>query len=723
MSHLKCCFRCLYSCVVEPMKLVIVESPNKCKTIGGYLGSDYEVMASKGHIRDLAMKGKGGLGIDVEEGFKPIWATDPGKYATIKELKDAAAKADEVILATDPDREGEAISWHLADVLGLDMKTTKRLEFHEITKPAIEEAMKNPRTIYMSLVEAQNARRMYDRIIGFNLSSLLNKKIGSPSAGRVQSATLRMIVDNDDERKSFVPEKFWTIDLVLNVGGRKVNASLSKVDGKSITKLSSEEAAKKVLERIGDSLTVSSISVSTKVVEPKLPFTTSSLQQEAYAKFHFSVKDTMDLAQKLYEGKNINGQHVGLITYHRSDDPRISPHFYHDHAVPFIKEQFGDKYLGRLRPIKKKAGSQEAHECIRPTGTHRTPEVVAASAGLSASEIKLYRLIYTRAMASLMAPKVVEVTTINLENNGIEFKIEGNKTIFDGYERIYKEFEEDETHLAPSMKENETYSIMKKGFTEKATEPPAAYSQAKVVKLMEEKGIGRPSTYASTIKTLIDRKYVVSKAGVLTPTESGIETTNGLKKHFPEIVSDTYTANMEVTLDQIARREANFLDVMNEFYGPFTKRLKEVTEEWEKKPVGLCPDCGSPLFVKKGRYGQFVACSNFPTCQYVLREEKVGPKETGEMCPECGKPLVERKDKKGKPFIACSGFPKCKYIKGNENKPKVTFDPEDFIKPCPKCKTGHIVLKHSKNGKTDYYGCTNHPKCQYVEWLTPKKKK
>ncbi|MCQ2742641.1 MAG: type I DNA topoisomerase [Bacilli bacterium] len=701
------------------MKLVIVESPKKCETIRGYLGKDYEVMASKGHICDLSTRGKGGLGIDIENGFKPSWIIDSDKYETVNKLKAAAKKADEVILATDPDREGEAISWHLADVLGLDMKTTKRLEFHEITKPAILEAMEHPRTIDMNLVEAQNARRMYDRIIGFNLSSLLNKKIGSPSAGRVQSATLRMIVDNDDERKAFKPEPYWVIELTLNIGGKKAVATLSKVDGKAMTRVKTEEKAKEILDRIGDSLTVVSVKKSKKNIEPKLPFTTSTMQQEAFAKFHFSTSKTQSIAQRLYEGKDINGEHVGLITYMRTDSPRISPNFFYKHAVPFITETYGEEYLGRMRSGKKSALAQDAHECIRPTGTHRTPEVVAKSPDVSAEEAKLYRLIYDRAMASVMAAKVVDVTTAVLEKNGIEFKVEGNKTIFDGYERIYGEFDEDETRIVPEMKEGEEASISKKKSEGKTTEPPSAYSEAKVVKLMEEKGIGRPSTYASTIKTLIDRKYVSSTGGILSPSESGIKTTKALKTYFPEIVSDAYTAQMEVTLDQIEKGEAVFLSTMQSFYTPFIARFKEVTatmpKDEDERTGDICPECGSPMVVKKGRFGQFIACSNYPTCKYVLREEKAAPKETGEACPECGKPLVERKDKKGRPFVACSGYPRCRYIKGNEERKKPTFNPDDYVKECPRCKTGHIVVKHGKKGKSDFYGCTNFPKCRYIE--------
>jgi DNA topoisomerase-1 len=707
------------------MKLVIVESPKKCETIGHYLGADYKVMASQGHIRDLSTKGKGGLGIDVDHDFKPDFVITPTKLGIVKDLKSAANKADEVILATDPDREGEAISWHLAQVLGLDIEKTKRLQFHEITKPAIEEAIKNPSHIDMNLVNSQETRRMYDRIIGFKLSSLLQKKMSSKSAGRVQSVTLKMICDNDAEIKAFVPEEYWTIDVVLTLDGKTINATLDKIDGKTAA-IHNKDEAEAILKRIGASLDVVSVDAEKKKVPSKLPFTTSTMQQEAFNRFKFSTNKTQSIAQRLYEGMDINGEHVGLITYMRTDSTRLSEDFYYQHAKPFILEKFGPDYLGFIKTGKKNDLVQDAHEAIRPTGTHRTPDLVARY--VEPDEAKLYRLIYDRALASLMSDKLEEQTTALFGANGLVFKATGTRTLFKGYEAIYGDFEDDDTKLLPEIKEGEKYAINKVDPEQKFTKAPARYSEAKVVKMMEEKGIGRPSTYASTIKTLIDRGYVTSKSGIITPTETGLRTTLVLNKYFPEIVSTEYTADMEGKLDQIEEGKESKLEAMNEFYKPFIEKFLKVQEQMYKDPAQptgeMCPVCGSPLVVKKSRYGTFIACSNYPKCKFIKKEPKAPAKETGEMCPVCGKPLVERKDRKGNIFVACSGYPSCHYIKGQENKPqaeKKVYTEADWVKPCPKCKSGHLVVKHGH--KVDFLGCTNFPKCHYHEWIDDKSKK
>jgi len=524
------------------MKLVIVESPHKCDTIGRYLGPDYKVMASQGHIRDLSTKGKGGLGIDVEHGFVPDFVITPAKKPIVRELQAAAKKADEVILATDPDREGEAISWHLAQILNLPVETTKRWQFHEITKPAIEEAASTPKYLDMNLVNSQETRRMYDRIIGFKLSSLLQKKMGSQSAGRVQSVTLKMIVDNDAEISAFKPEEYWSLDVDLVLDGKKVTASLDKIDGKTAA-LHSKEETDAVLARLGKTMELVSLTSVEKHVPSKLPFTTSTMQQEAYNRFKFSTSRTQSLAQTLYEGMEVNGEHVGLITYMRTDSTRLSEDFFFKHAKPFILETYGSEYLGFIKTAKNSASAQDAHEAIRPTGTHRTPEVVAKY--VSADEAKLYRLIYDRAMASVMSDKIQRDTTALFSVNGLTFKATGVQTIFKGYEAIYGDFEDDDTRLLPALQEREVYAVENIDPEQKFTKAPARYTEAKVVKLMEEKGIGRPSTYASTIKTLLARAYITSKAGVLTPTESGTRTTIVLNKFFPELVSTEYTANME----------------------------------------------------------------------------------------------------------------------------------------------------------------------------------
>lgn len=706
------------------MKLVIVESPKKCETIGHYLGNDYKVMASQGHIRDLSTKGKGGLGIDVEHDFKPDFKITPNKYPIVRELEKNAKKADEVILATDPDREGEAISWHLANVLGLDVASTKRLQFHEITRPAILDALDHPGHIDMNLVYSQETRRMYDRIIGFKLSSLLQKKMGSKSAGRVQSATLKMICENDEEIRSFVPSEYWTIEIVIKVDDKELKLFLDKVDGKAIT-ISSKEEADKVLARIGENVNLVNLETVKKSIASKMPFTTSTMQQEAFNRFKFSTSKTQSIAQRLYEGKDINGEHVGLITYMRTDSTRLSPDFFKKHAVPFIEETFGKEYVGRLKQAKNSASAQDAHEAIRPTGTHRTPELVARF--VDPDEAKLYRLIYDRALASCMSDKIEEVTNAVFETNGLAFKANGVKTLFKGYEAIYGDFEDDDSKYLPPLKNHESYMIEKKDGEQKFTKAPARYSEAKVVKLMEEKGIGRPSTYASTIQTLQRSGYITSKSGIVTPTETGLRTTFVLSKYFPEIVSSEYTANMEKTLDEISNGEETRLDAMNQFYGPFMDKFQEVAEKMYKDPAQetgeLCLVCGAPLVIKKSKYGSFVACSNYPACSYIQKKKKEEPKQTGEMCPVCGKPLVERKNKKGETFIACSGYPACSYIKGRDEKKKeaVSYTEKDYVKPCPNCKTGHLVIKQGKRVK--FLGCTNFPKCRYHEWITDKKTK
>lgn len=709
------------------MKLVIVESPKKCDTIGGFLGPDYQVMASQGHICDLSTRGKGGLGIDIDNDFKPDFVISKNKKAIVANLKSAAKKADQVILATDPDREGEAISWHLAQILGLSVPDTKRLRFQEITRPAIEAALKTDDHIDMNLVNSQETRRMYDRIIGFKLSSLLQKKIGAQSAGRVQSATLRMIVDNDEEIKAFKPEEYWTLDITLDINGTKLVASLDKVDGKPVS-IHSKEEAEALLGRLSDSYPLTKLETSKKRIPSKLPFTTSTMQQEAYNRFHFSTSKTQSIAQQLYEGLDVNGEHVGLITYMRTDSTRISKEFFERHAKPFILEQFGPEYLGYIKTNKSKERIQDAHEAIRPTGTHRTPEIVAKY--VDADAAKLYRLIYDRALASLMTDKIDEVSTAYFEKNGLLFKANGCRVLFKGYEVLYGEFEDDESKLLPPLKEGEIYPFLEKDLEQKFTKAPARFTEAKVVKMMEEKGIGRPSTYASTIKTLLTRGYVTSKGGVLTPTEEGTRTTVVLEKYFPEIVSTKYTADMESELDQVEEGKLTRLEAMNNFYGPFIKKYDEVAEKMYKDPAQetgeKCPLCGSPLVIKKSRYGNFVACSNYPACHYIQKKEKEPAKETGEMCPLCGKPLVIRKDKKGREFVACSGYPACHYIKGNENsengeRKKIEYTEKDYVKPCPKCKDGHLVIKHGK--KVDFLGCTNYPRCHYHEWLPKEPKK
>lgn len=711
------------------MKLVIVESPKKSETISRYLGEGYKVMASEGHIRDLSTRGKGGLGIDIEKGFKADWEISPRKKPLIAKLSAEVAKAEEVFLATDPDREGEAISWHLAQILKLPVETTKRLQFHEITKPAITSAMENPGYIDLNLVHAQETRRMEDRIIGFKVSSLLQRRIQVKSAGRVQSATLRMIVDRKAQIDAFIPQEYWTIEIEIKIDGKTFVAPLTRVDGKPF-KCSSKEEADAIVARIPETLTVSSISRAEKLVFPKPPFSTSAMQQEAFTKYHFSNSKTQSVAQKLYEGLTVHGEHVGLITYMRTDSTRISPEFFTKHAVPFITETYGKEYLGSVRaPKKSEQKIQDAHEAIRPTGTHRTPEVVAQY--VTPDEAKLYRLIYCRAMASLMAPKRTERTTVILSGNGLDFTLGGTRVLFKGYSVIFGDFEEEEEGVLPEILEGQTFGVNKVKPEQKFTKPEPQYNEASIVRAMEEKGIGRPSTYATTIDTLIKRKYVTAVRGVLNPTEDGIRAVNYLQQFFPNVVSTDYTASMERELDQVESGDKSFLDAMNEFYEAFmetygvaVERLKEIDPD--PFTGEFCPKCGKPLVLKKNKKGEsFVGCSGWPACKYIQKPEKPKAEPTGELCPKCGKPLVYKKNKKGETFIGCSGFPSCDYT-SNPNAPKKASEPKqekytekDYVKPCPACKTGFLVMKKGK--KVSFLGCTNFPKCKHHEWIEKKK--
>ena len=718
------------------MKLVIVESPTKSEAISRFLGPEYKVMASQGHIRDLSTRCQGGLGIVIEEDFRPDWLIPQSKRKLVNELRSEAKKAEEVVLATDPDREGEAISFHLADLLDLPIETTPRVTFEEITKDVVLNSMISPRTLDMDLVHAQEARRMEDRIVGFKVSTLLQKKVGIKSAGRVQSAALRMVVDRQreiDDYEQFKKE-YWTIEVDVQVGKKTYKAVLSKVDGVSITKkidelnknatsIATKEEADAIVARIPKTLNVKSVTITKGNKSfPAMPFTTSTMQQAAYNRFGFDNRKTQSLAQSLFEGKN--SEHIGLITYMRTDSTRISPHFFYAHSVPYITERFGANYVGALR---KGTGAQDAHEAIRPTGTHRTPEIVAKY--VTPDEAKLYRLIYCRALASTMAPKISDSTKIVLEGNGLEFILSGTTTVFPGYSAIYGEFEDDENVSFPEYKEGDEIEVVDGKADQKFTKSNPPYNVASIVRALEEQGIGRPSTYATTVDTLIKRKYVTAKRGVLAPTEEGRKCIEVLMQYFPTIVDLTYTAEMEGKLDKIADGELGFLEAMHEFYDPFIENFTEARTKMNRegpKPVGrACPICGKPLVERKSRNGQkFVGCSGFPDCDYIEKNQEY----TGEKCPECGAPLIYRKSRKGERFIACSAYPKCHYTAGEDGKPKEAKKKEapvkkpelEVVKPCPKCG-GNLVLRKGKNAS--FLGCTNYPKCKYVEWLNEKPKK
>ena len=698
------------------MKLVIVESPTKCETIKRYLGDEYVVKASYGHIRDLATKGKGGLGIDVEHDFTPAYIINKDKKKVVWDLQKLAKESEEVILATDPDREGEAIAWHLAKVLNLDISTNKRLEFHEITRDSINEAMAHPRVIDLDLVSSQETRRILDRIIGFKLSALINKKIHSKSAGRVQSATLKLAYDQEKKIEEFVPEEYYKINCVILLNNKEHEITFVSSD-KGDKEVLTKEEAERILALLNGEAKVTSIKKEVKTIESKVPFTTSTLQQEAFSRLKFKTDKTQRVAQSLYEGIQVNGEHVGLITYMRTDSTRLAPIFV-QRANAYITERFGKEYLGKPKAFKAGELTQDAHEAIRPTSNHRTPESVREY--LTPDQFNLYRLIYNRTLASLLKGKKEEVLTVYLSVNGVSFKSEFVRTLFPGYEIVYKDEEEVKHYQTlPEIKEGDSFLVVSSSVEQKFTNPPSRYSEAKIVKLMEEVGIGRPSTYASTISTLKKRKYVVEEKGILTVTDQGKKTAHVLEKYFPDIVDAKYTADMELKLDTISEGDESSLQILKDFYGPFVKEIDNAYKIMyvdEAVPTGdICPKCGAPLVFKEGKNGQFVGCSNYPNCNYVQKEKKEVV-YTGENCPVCGKPLVERKDSKGKVFVACSGYPHCNYTV----KEVKEVSEEAVVKKCPECG-GDLIRKRGKYGY--FLGCTNYPKCNHMEKIMKRRHK
>lgn len=692
-------------------KLVIVESPSKSKTIEKYLGSDYHVTSSKGHIRDLSTSGKGGLGVDVENEFAPKYVISKDKKDVVKELKKAVKESEYVYLATDPDREGEAISWHLAEVLGLDESQENRIVFNEITKDAVVEALKHPRQIDMDLVRSQETRRVLDRIIGFKLSKLLQKKIKSKSAGRVQSVALRLIVEREREIEKFIPEEYWHIKASFLKDDIEFEGELSQYKGNKI-EIHNEEEANTIYEKLQPEFLIDSITKTEKKRRSKLPFTTSTLQQAASSQLGFSPKKTMRIAQKLYEGVDLEDETVGLITYMRTDSTRLSEVFVSD-AKEYIEQKYGKNYVGTVRATKKKENVQDAHEGIRPTSVERFPEVVKSH--LTADEYRLYKLIYSRAVASLMAPAKYDATAVVLENQGYEFKVNGSVIRFDGYLRVYGEYEKTEDSLLPELKEKEMLLSNDIKKTQHFTKPPARYSEARLIKTMEELGIGRPSTYASIIDTIITRDYVQLTDKRFVPTESGVLTSDQLTKYFDSIINIQYTAQMEKDLDEISHGKGSYVSELQSFCDKFDPLLENAYEHMEKvedKKTGeICPECGHELVEKKGRYGKFIACSNFPECHYIKKPE-VQVEETGEVCPNCGSPMIYKYGRFGR-FEACSNYPTCKYIKKKE-KGSSTSSKEPVIvegEKCPNCG-GDVVLKKGRYG--EFKACINYPKCKTI---------
>ena len=637
--------------------LVIVESPSKSKTIEKYLGSDYKVLSSKGHIRDLATTGKYGLGVDLEDNFKPNYILMKGKSKLVSELKKEAKNASKVILATDPDREGEAISWHLKETLGIKDNNYGRVVFNEITKPAIEEAFKHPRLIDEDLVHSQESRRILDRIIGFRLSRLMQTKTDGKSAGRVQSVALKLIVDREREIEAFVPVEYYTIEADF----KDFKAELKKYRGKDI-EIHTAVEADEILSKLSNAYNIDNVETKLKNRQSKLPFTTSTLTQMASNRLGFPASKTMSIAQVLYEGVNIGEDTVGLISYMRTDSIRLSDIFVND-TKKYIGANYGKEYIGYAKTAKSTENVQDAHEAIRPTSILRTPESIKKY--LKPDEYKLYNLIYVRTLASLMADAKVEATSVDLENQGYIFRANGSIVVFDGYLKVYKDYEEAEDVILPNFANYKSKVIVasKVYKLQHFTEPKPRFTEAKLIAELEKLGIGRPSTYAKIISVLKERKYVHIKDKKFYPTETGITVTDKLQEFFSSIINVNYTANMEKELDDIADNKLVWYEVLDKFYKDFDPLLKTAFKDMEKdapEETGeMCPECGNPLVVRKGKYGSFVACSNYPECKYIKKEEHTITEICD--CPKCGHKIIEKKTKKGKIFYGCNNFPKCKY--------------------------------------------------------------
>ena len=642
--------------------LVIVESPSKSKTIEKYLGKDYKVTSSKGHVRDLATSGKYGLGVDLEDHFKPNYKVIKGKGKLITDLKKEIKSSDYVILATDPDREGEAISWHLKDALGLK-DNYGRVVFNEITENAIKEAFKHPRDIDMDLVHSQESRRILDRIIGFRLSKLMQSKTEGKSAGRVQSVALKLIVDREREINAFKSEEYFTIEAIF----KDFEASLTKYKNKKV-EIKTPVERDKILNSLNNAFTIESVESKEKKKNSKLVFTTSTLTQMASIKLNFSASKTMRLAQGLYEGKKIGNDLVGLISYMRTDSTRLSDVFVKD-AFDYIKANYGKEYVGYVKKTKEKENVQDAHEGIRPTSILRTPESIKAY--LTPDEYKLYNLIYVRTLASLMADAKVMATSVVLDNNDYKFNVSGQVLTFDGYLKVYSDFEESKDKILPDLANYNSNVIISKEIkaTSHFTEPPARFTEDKLIKELESLGIGRPSTYVKIIEVLKERKYITVESKKFIPTTVGIQVTDKLQEFFKSIINVKYTSDMETDLDKVAEGKEVWYELLDKFYKDFEPLVDEAYSKMEKD----------------------------------------APEETGDTCPECGKPLVYRYGKFGK-FIACSGYPECKYIPKKEKETTV-------ICKCPKCE-GDIIVKRTKRGK-EFYGCNNYPKCKYALWDKP----
>lgn len=700
--------------------LVIVESPTKAKTITKFLGKGYVVKSSFGHVRDLP---KSKMGIDIANGFIPDYVVSRDKSKVVKELKTAAKKAKDILFASDEDREGEAISWHLAHILDILPKDAKRITFHEITKHAIDEALKNPRPLDLKLVDAQQARRILDRLVGYELSPFLWRKVAKGlSAGRVQSVAVRLIVEREREIENFKTEEYWTI-LGLFEKEQIFEAKLHTLDGKKLDKmdLTSKDQVDKILTKLdGAKYIIGSVEEKPTKRFPAPPFTTSTLQQDANNRLGFSSKQTMRLAQQLYEGVELGSAgSVGLITYMRTDSVNLAEKFLIE-SKDIITTDYGANYaLSVPRSYKNKSkNAQEAHEAIRPTDPAQTPDIVKPF--LEKNQFRLYELIWQRAVATQMAAAEIlgKTVEINTDKN-CSFRATGQTITFDGFLKLYPDRAKE--NILPVLKINEKINCTELKPEQHFTEPPARYSDATLVKVLEEYGIGRPSTYAPTLATIEDRGYVErDEKKKLKPKEIALVVNDLLVEHFPQIVDYQFTAQMEENLDAIARGEKDWQPIIATFYEPFKANLKEKDATLDKKEITesttdeVCDKCGKPMIIKMGRFGKFMACSGYPDCKNIKSINKDGtvaavePELTNEVCEKCGAPMAKKMGRFG-PFLSCSTYPKCKGIKNIEKK-------TDLV--CPECNTGQIIEKRSKRGKI-FYACNRYPECKYALWDKP----
>ena len=669
-------------------KLVIVESPSKAKTIGKFLGRSYKVVASLGHVRDLP---KSRMGVDIENNYQPDYISIRGKGDVIKELRKDAKNAKAVYLASDPDREGEAIAWHVSNILKLDDSEKNRVTFNEITKDAVKEAFNEPRTINMDLVDAQQARRVLDRLVGYSISPILWKKVKKGlSAGRVQSVALNLIIQRENEIRNFKPEEYWTIDAEFKHNREKFKATFFGENGKKVS-LKNNNDVQQVLGKLDKNkdFAITKVTKRERKRQPQPPFTTSTMQQDANRRLNFRTRKTMMTAQMLYEGIDIKqGAPVGLITYMRTDSTRIASIAKHE-ASKFIHEEYGGEYAA-IKPIKGKLpeGAQDAHEAIRPTSVFRTPAKMKPY--LTNDQYKLYSLIWSRFVASQMTPEIIDTMNVNLQQNNVDFRASGSKVKFAGFTKVYKRGKEKD-NLLPELKEGDSAQMVSDDPAQHFTQPPARYTEAALIKTLEENGVGRPSTYAPTLDTIQRRYYVRLVSRHFEPTELGEIVNTIIEKQFPDIVNAKFTADVEDKLDQIEEGKQNWIRVVDSFYQPFSKEVgtaeSEVAKiEMKDELAGMdCDICGAPMVVKMGRYGKFYACSRFPEC----RNTKAIVKDTGITCPKCGQgTVVERKSKKNRVFYGCSRYPDCDFV--SWDKP--------IGRNCP--KDGHFLVEKKIKGGT-----------------------